>query len=65
MEKQKNCLKNIQHSHKFHFKKHISKRLLFQKSNSKKKTENHIHVTKQFVIREHWGKKNPKSVSRK
>lgn len=58
-------LKNIQHSHKFHFKKHISKRLLFQKSNSKKKTENHIHVTKQFVIREHWGKKNPKSVSRK
>lgn len=38
---------------------------LFQKSNSKKKTENHIHVTKQFVIREHWGKKNPKSVSRK
>lgn len=38
---------------------------LFQKSNSKKKTENHILVTKQFVIREHWGKKNPKSVSRK
>lgn len=65
MEKQNICLKNIQHSHKFHFKKHISKRLLFQKSNSKKKTENHIHVTKQFVIREHWGKKNPKSVSRK
>lgn len=47
------------------FKNHISKRLLFQKSSSKKKTENHIHVTKQFVIREHWGKKNPKSVSRK
>lgn len=38
---------------------------LFQKSNSKKKIENHILVTKQFVIREHWGKKNPKSVSRK
>lgn len=38
---------------------------LFQKSNSKKKTENHILVTKQFVIREHWEKKNPKSVSRK
>lgn len=38
---------------------------LFQKSSSKKKTENHILVTKQFVIREHWGKKNPKSVSRK
>lgn len=38
---------------------------LFQKSNSKKKTENHILVTKQFVIREHWEKNHPKSVSRK
>lgn len=31
----------------------------------RKQRTDHILVTKQFVIREHWGKKNPKSVSRK
>lgn len=52
------CLKNIQHSHKFHFKKHISKRLLFQKSSSKKKTENRPHPSNK-TVRNPWtlGKK--------
>lgn len=36
MEKQKIFFENIQHSHKFHFKKHISKRLLSQKSRQQK-----------------------------
>lgn len=35
-------LKNIQHSHKFHFKKHISKQFFFQKSRQQKENREPI-----------------------
>lgn len=67
--------KTMEKTKKFHWKisstvttftlKNTFQNDLFQKSNSKKKIENHILVTKQFVIREHWEKKirNPSAES--